>query len=152
MDESMTSAARRVPRGLGSLAETTRSTELLRLLLVWLLICALFAVVSPHFLTARNFLNLGLAISVQGIAAMGVTVALISGALDLSFPVVISMSVVVLARLVSGGAPDVPTVLLVLVLGGMVGLLNGSLCVVLRIDALLVTLATNTALANALVL
>jgi ribose transport system permease protein len=83
---------------------------------------------------------------------MGVTLALTSGSLDLSFPVVISASVVVLARLVSGGAPELPSILLVLGLGGAIGLLNGILCVRLRIDALLVTLATGTALANALVL
>jgi len=152
MDTSAASDSRSARLTVEWFAGAARASDIGRLVAVWLVISAVFAVVSPHFLTVNNFLNLGLAMSVQGIAAMGVTLALISGSLDLSFPVVISASVVVLARLVSGGAPEVPTILLVLFLGGAVGLLNGILCVRLRIDALLVTLATGTALANALVL
>ena len=149
---SVASTTRRSRLSVGSFADAIVANDIGRLVAVWLVISALFAVVAPHFLTVSNFLNLGLAMSVQGIAAMGVTLALTSGSLDLSFPVVISASVVVLARLVSAGAPELPTILLVLGLGGAIGLLNGVLCVRLRIDALLITLATGTALANALVL
>jgi ribose transport system permease protein len=152
MGTSAASTPRRGRLSFGPLADAVVASDLGRLVAVWLAISAVFAVVAPHFLTVNNFLNLGLAISVQGIAAMGVTLALISGSLDLSFPVVISASVVVLARLVSDGASEIPTILLVLGLGGAIGLLNGVLCVRLRIDALLITLATGTALANALVL
>lgn len=152
MDSSAASTPRRARLSAGSLADALVANDIGRLVAVWLVISALFAVVSPHFLSVSNFLNLGLAMSIQGIAAMGVTLALISGSLDLSFPVVISTSVVVLARMVSDGAAEIPTILLVLALGGAIGLLNGVLCVRLRIDALLVTLATGTALANALVL
>jgi ribose transport system permease protein len=152
MNGSTVSTARRGRLSPGSLADAIVNSDTGRLVAVWLVISAIFAVVAPHFMSVSNFLNLGLAMSVQGIAAMGVTLALISGSLDLSFPVVISTSVVVLARLVSGGSPEVPSILVVLALGGAIGLLNGVLCVRLRIDALLITLATNTALANALIL
>ena len=152
MDSSAAAASPRARLSLGSLADAAVASDIGRLVAVWLVISAIFAVVAPHFLTVSNFLNLGLAMSVQGIAAIGVTLALISGSLDLSFPVVISASVVVLARLVSGGAPELLSILVVLAIGAAIGLLNGILCVRLRIDALLITLATGTALANALVL
>jgi ribose transport system permease protein len=152
MDSPPATTARRTRPNLGPLADAVRAGDIGRLVAVWLVISALFAIVAPHFLSVSNFLNLGLAMSVQGIAAMGITLALISGSLDLSFPVVISAAVVSLAKLVSGGAPELPSILLVLAVGGAVGLLNGVLCVRLRIDALLVTLATGTALANLLVL
>src|SRR5689334_12971618 len=103
-------APARARPSVGSLAGGLVSNDIGRLVAVWLVISAFFAVAAPHFLSVSNFLNLGLAMSVQGIAAMGVTLALISGSLDLSFPVVMSASVVVLARLVSGGAPEGPTI------------------------------------------
>jgi ribose transport system permease protein len=152
MDSSAASTTRRARLSVEALTDAVVANDIGRLVAVWLVISAIFAVAAPHFLSVSNFLNLGLAMSIQGIAAMGVTLALISGSLDLSFPVVISASVVVLARMVSDGASEIPTILLVLGLGGAIGLLNGVLCVRLRIDALLVTLATGTALANALVL
>ena len=152
MDSSAAAASPRARLSFGSLADAVVASDIGRLFAVWLAISAIFAVVAPYFLTVSNFLNLGLAMSVQGIAAMGVTLALISGSLDLSFPVVISASVVVLARMVSGGAPELLSILVVLAIGAAIGLLNGVLCVRLRIDALLITLATGTALANALVL
>ncbi|CAN5775342.1 ribose ABC transporter permease [soil metagenome] len=121
-----------------------------RLLLIWLAIAVVFTAVSPFFLTAGNFLNIGLAVAITGVASAGVTVALISGSLDLSFPVVMSISAVTLANLRSGDVPDLVAVGLVLIVAVLCGLLNGILTQGLRIDALLVTLATATILSGGL--
>ena len=79
MDGSAASDSRSARLTVETFAEAVRASDIGRLVAVWLVISALFAVISPHFLTVNNFLNLGLAMSVQGIAAMGVTLALISG-------------------------------------------------------------------------
>jgi ribose transport system permease protein len=136
-------------RPLPSLREVLRS-DTSRLLAILVVLGALFTLLSPHFFSVGNFLNIGLAVSITGVAAAGVTVALLSGSLDLSFPVVMSVSAVLLANLRTGDVPDLLAVLLVIGVAAVCGVLNGVLTQGLRIDALLVTLATATILSGIL--
>ena len=136
-------------RPLPRLREVLRS-DTSRLLAILVVIGALFTLLSPYFFSIGNFLNIGLAVSITGVAAAGATVALLSGSLDLSFPVVMSISAVLLANLRTGDVPDLVAVAIVLAVAAACGLLNGILTQGLRIDALLVTLATATILGGVL--
>jgi ribose/xylose/arabinose/galactoside ABC-type transport system permease subunit len=145
----MTNEAVAHARPLPSIREVLRS-DTSRLGAILVVIGAVFTLLSPHFLSVGNFLNIGLAVSITGVASAGVTVALLSGSLDLSFPVVMSTIAVLLANLRTGDVPDVLAVALVLVVAAGCGVVNGVLTEGLRIDALLVTLATATILSGVL--
>jgi ribose/xylose/arabinose/galactoside ABC-type transport system permease subunit len=121
-----------------------------RLVAIWLVLAVVLTASADNFLTATNFLNIGRAVSITGIAAVGLTVAVIAGAIDLAFPVVISIAAIALAQLDDGGVPWPLAVLAVLAIGAAVGAVNGAASRLLAIDALLVTLASYTILTGLL--
>jgi len=110
------------------------------LLGAWIVIVIIFSVLSPYFLTARNFMNIGLAITVYGITAVGATIVLISGGIDLTVGSVIGLSVIAVGAMLTVGTPLGLAVLGTLLVGGIVGLLNGLLIVKARINPLIATL------------
>lgn len=119
-------------------------SSLARLLAIWGALIVAFGISAPHFLTAGNFLNVGRAVSVTGIAAIGLTIAIVAGSIDLAFPVVISVGAITLAQLVQEGLPAGAAIAAVVAVGAAIGAMNGFLSRALRIDALLVTLAVYT--------
>jgi ribose/xylose/arabinose/galactoside ABC-type transport system permease subunit len=78
------------------------------LLLAWLALMALFATLSPYFLMVQNFKNIGLAITIIGISAVGATIVLISGGIDLTVGSMIGLSVITVGALLTAGVPVVP--------------------------------------------
>jgi ribose/xylose/arabinose/galactoside ABC-type transport system permease subunit len=59
-----------------------------------------FSIVSPYFLSAENFLNIGRLVSIRGIAAAGLTMVTNSGGLDLSIAAVMAAAGMLTASLV----------------------------------------------------
>jgi len=95
-------------------------------------IFVLCALLIDNFLSPLNMRGLGLAISTVGIAACTMLFCLASGHFDLSVGSVIACAGVV-AAIVIGAA---------LLMGLMVGLINGIVIAKLRVNALITTLAT----------
>jgi ribose transport system permease protein len=110
------------------------------LLGAWLALMALFAVLSPYFLMVQNFKNIGLAISIIGISAVGATIVLISGGIDLTVGSMIGLSVITVGALLTTGVPVILAMLLTLLVGCLVGAINGVLIVKGRINPLIATL------------
>jgi len=105
----------------------------------------LFALLTPHFLTASNLLLVMRQMALLAIITVGMTFVLASGEVDLSvgwiFNMVMSAMAVVIVRL------DVNpwvAVLLGLALGALLGAINGSLAVFLGLPTIIVTLGTMT--------
>jgi ribose transport system permease protein len=114
-----------------------------------------FGVLSPAgtFLAANNFRNIGLDTAEILVLAVGMTLLLVAGALDLSVgPLVIFAAVVssktMVAIVGSGATPHhvglaiVAGVVVAVVAGSAWGLLNGFLTVKFKIPAFITTLAT----------
>jgi ribose/xylose/arabinose/galactoside ABC-type transport system permease subunit len=115
------------------------------LALVLLLIAAYF--ISPSFVTAVNLLNVVRQASVVGIAAIGVTLVMITGAVDLSIGAVISLSAVLAATLMAGHNDAVPSSIAVVLLVGLaIGIANGLLVAYFRLPSFILTLGTATAI------
>jgi ribose transport system permease protein len=110
------------------------------LLGAWLVLMALFAVLSPYFLLVQNFKNIGLAISIIGISAIGATLVIVSGGIDLTVGSMIGLSVITVGALLTMGVPVIPAMLLTLLVGCLVGAINGLLIVKGRINPLIATL------------
>ena len=110
------------------------------LLLAWVAIAAVFSFLSPYFLTLQNFRNIGMAISIIGISAVGATIVLISGGIDLTVGSVVGLSVITVGALLSLGVPVGLSVVGALLAGAAVGVVNGLLIVKARINPLIATL------------
>jgi ribose transport system permease protein len=108
-----------------------------------LAISAFIAVTTPNFLDLQNFRNISLQVAVLSIVAIGSTIVILAGGIDLSpgsMIAVLTMSLAVLVKL-----NDVNLWLaipLTLLAGGALGAFNGFLVSYLRIPAFIVTLAT----------
>lgn len=107
-----------------------------------LVLVALFATKSPHFLTVSNFEVIGTAISITGIMAAVSTVVLVSGGLDLSISAVAALGGLIAAKAVAAGLPTGWALLLGLGAGAAAGLVNSVLIVGIGINALIATIGT----------
>ncbi|VDS08450.1 Ribose transport system permease protein RbsC [Paracoccus haematequi] len=111
-----------------------------------LLVCAVFAWLSPYFLTSRNLINIFSQVSEIGIMAAGAALVIIIGGIDLSVGAVLAVSLMVNAWLYRDfGLPFGLSALAGLGVGAFVGLINGVLSTYGRIQPFVATLATMSA-------
>jgi ribose/xylose/arabinose/galactoside ABC-type transport system permease subunit len=111
-----------------------------------ILICLviLFSFLSPSFLTSYNLLILIRQVSFAAISAVGVMFVMISGGIDLSIGTQIVLSNVVLAILLAyQHVPEYIAIPLTLLLGTLMGFINGMLVIKLKIHPLVITLGTS---------
>jgi ribose transport system permease protein len=103
----------------------------------------LFTFTSPYFLTARNLLNIVTQNTYFIIVAVGLAFVMIGGGIDLSVGYQMSLVGVVTAMLMTAyKQPPWLAVTVGLVLGTLLGLLNGLIVTRIRIFPLIATLAT----------
>ena len=111
---------------------------------VWIvvaLVAGVSAIGSEIFLTNLNISNLLGQLLMLGFAAIGETFAVLAGAIDLSVGSMAKLTALLTPGLVDGnGAMVVPVVALMLLLGVVVGLINGLLVTRLHVNAFIVTL------------
>lgn len=110
------------------------------------LVALLVALTTPNFLDPGNISNLFLQVSIVAIIAIGSTVVILSGGIDLSPGSAIALMTMVFATLIKGhGWPMVPAVVAVMLLGLILGLVNGVLTAYVRIPSFITTLAALSA-------
>jgi ribose transport system permease protein len=112
---------------------------------IWIATAALFVVgwiLQPNSFSLSQLLNVLQIASFVGIVAIGQTVVILTGGIDLSVSGVVTL-VNIVAALVMKGDPAriIPTTLLCLAIGVAVGIVNGLLVTKARIVPLIVTLA-----------
>lgn len=113
--------------------------EGLGLVIMYGIILVAMSLLSPYFLTQRNFLNLLLASSVMGIIAMFTTMLMVGGGLDLS----VGSTVALVGVVISHGQYAFGVwgaVLLGLLVALLIGLTNGVLVTWVGINPLITTL------------
>jgi ribose/xylose/arabinose/galactoside ABC-type transport system permease subunit len=109
--------------------------------LVLLLLLAVAALLSEAFLRPAYLLNIVRQAAPVGIAAVGVTLVMIAGGVDLSVGAIISLAAVVAAVLMEGSAANIPYALAAtLAVGGAIGLANGVLIACNRVSPFILTL------------
>jgi ribose/xylose/arabinose/galactoside ABC-type transport system permease subunit len=102
---------------------------------------ALFAILRfDRFVTRDNSAIMLQQTAVIGIGAIGMTLIVISGGVDLSFGSIIALSAVVLALLLEAGAPPLVAAAGAIGLGVMTGVVSGLLVTRLRLMPFIVTL------------
>jgi ribose transport system permease protein len=96
--------------------------------------------VRPYFLTGGNFKIILTQTVIVAVGALGMTLIIVSGGIDLSVGSVVALSSVVAAKLVLLGAPPGVAVLGAVLTGGCVGLVNGGIIATLGMMPFIVTL------------
>lgn len=118
--------------------------------LALLLLLIVSAIASSDFLTSSNLTNVLRQGAPLAVVALGQTVVILVGGLDVSVGAVMSLATVVAARIMEGDPAMVaPTVLIVLALSAAVGAINGFLIGYFRQDAFVTTLAMMLIIAGA---
>lgn len=113
-------------------------------LVVLLLIVILLSILSPYFLTIGNLTNIARQTATLAIVAVGITMVIITGGIDLSVASNISFNNVLMAILIVNFEFSLPLViLLILVSGILLGLFNGFLITILKIPPIIATLSTS---------
>lgn len=119
-------------------------TQNLSLLLALLVLAIVIRTQTDKLLLSSNLVNLAQSIVVVGIVAVVSAAVIVSGGLDLSVGSVAGLSAVV-AALVTEHTAAMLGILTAVVVGLVVGLINGLIITVLRINAVIATLATLSA-------
>src|SRR3954462_11222868 len=88
-------------------------------------IVVVFAVLSPNFLTERNLLNILQQSSINACVALGMTLVIIAGGIDLSVGPTAAISAIAAAAMMIGGVPMALAIPAAVLLGAAAGAANG---------------------------
>ena len=120
--------------------------EVAGILPILVIICILFAFLSPNFLTGGNIVNILRQASINIVLATGMTFVILTGGIDLSVGSILAVSAVVALLVSLLPALSWAAVPAAFLAGLLLGLLNGALITFLDVPPFIVTLGSLTAL------
>ena len=103
-------------------------------------LCLLLWILTPHFLTVANMLNVMEQTSINAIVAVGMTYVIITGGIDLSVGSLLALSGVVLASGLKAAWPAALAIAAALGVGAASGLVNGVVIAFGRLPPFIMTL------------
>jgi ribose transport system permease protein len=103
-------------------------------------LCVIIAVLEPKFLSTGNLGSVARQTAVITVMAMGMTMVMVSGGIDLSIGSMMALAGVTGAFALAGGAPPLLGILTSMTAGAVCGFLNGTAVTSLRIPPFVVTL------------
>ncbi|MFN2339783.1 MAG: ABC transporter permease [Halanaerobium sp.] len=115
------------------------------ILIFFALLLLSVSLVSDKFLSLRNITLVLRQVSITGVMACGITFILISGNFDLSIGSLLSLTTVIMINLHDKIGP-VPAILITLIVGVLIGIINGTLVGYLKLNSMIVTLGMLTVL------
>ncbi len=110
-----------------------------------IILCAVFAILSPYFFTVNNILTVATQTAVIAIIAIGQSYVMITGGIDLSIGSNIAISGMVAGLSMAGGIPALLSCFIGILAGTIVGLLNGLMVSYANMPPFIATLGTMTA-------
>ena len=137
----MSGRARRFP---GFAAPTSQALQYYAVFLVLLAICVALSLASNVFTTIENLGNVSEQVSVVGVTAMGMTLLLVSGNIDLSMGGQVALIGVIVA-LVANWANTPAGMAAGVLVGLMLGVVNGLIVTRLAVNSLVATLGSGLA-------
>jgi len=91
------------------------------------ILCIILWILTPHFLTVSNLLNITQQTAINAIIAVGMTFVIITAGIDLSVGSIMAFSGVVMASVLNAGLPIPLAILIGIGVGILCGLVNGLL-------------------------
>src|SRR5437660_12595575 len=133
--------------------DTTSDSPAPRVTRIWLnrlapflglvLVIAIFAILigdPAHYLSPKNLRTVLAQTVIVAIGAIGMTMIIISGGIDLSVGSTIALTGVITALGIGAGWPPVLALLAAVATGGVIGICNGAMITTLRVVPFIVTL------------
>lgn len=116
--------------------------QLLGPLAAMLVVAVVVALTTDRFLDLGNLANLALQVSIVSLIAIGATIVIFAGGIDLSSGSMVALLTMLMATgLKTYGLPFWPVLLGILLIGAALGALSGVLSAYLRIPSFIVTLS-----------
>jgi rhamnose transport system permease protein len=112
------------------------------LLVVLVILTIVMSQLSPYFLTTSNLLDTTRLFTESGLIALGMTLVIITGGIDISVGSILGLSSITLGLLYQDGVPLPIAIMCAIVVGVLCGLGNGLLVTRLALHPLAITLAT----------
>lgn len=109
----------------------------------------IITIINPRFLSFNNVLNVLRQASVNAVISIGMTLVILTGGIDLSVGSILAICGAVCAKLMLAGINPILAIILTLVLGGVIGAINGGLVSYCKLQPFIVTLVTMTFLRGA---
>jgi ribose transport system permease protein len=103
-------------------------------------LCVIIAVLEPRFISSGNLASVARQTAVITVMAMGMTMVMVSGGIDLSVGSMMALAGVAGAFALAGGAPPVVGIMASMAAGGVCGFMNGAAITTLKIPPFIVTL------------
>ena len=119
----------------------TRKTEF-SIIIFTLLIYVIFSVLAVNFNKLTNIMVIVQQVAINGIVALGVTIVIMIGGMDLSVGSIVTLCGVCAGMMDNAGFPLWIIITLVIIVGISAGTINGLLITNLKIPDIIVTLAT----------
>jgi ribose transport system permease protein len=116
-----------------------------------IIICAFMSIREPRFATEDNFYNITRNFAFIGIMALGATLVIITGGIDLSVGSVMGLVAVACGLALEGGYPWYVAVIAGLAAGAITGAINGGLIAYVGLSPFVVTLGMLSAARSAAV-
>jgi ribose transport system permease protein len=128
---------------------TEKMTQMLRFglrdmgtLLGLVILCVIFASLTDVFMTKQNLINILQQSSINACIAIGMTLVIISGGIDLSVGPVAALAAVLSAAMLVAGYPIAVAIASALLVGMLCGAMNGALIAYAGLQPFIVTLGT----------
>src|SRR3954449_1053872 len=102
-------------------------------LLGLVILCAVLGILSDHFLTFDNLINVFRQSAVNALIALGQLLVIITAGIDLSVGSVMGLSCVLAALMMKSGVPPALALVAALGIGAALGAINGTLLTKLRL-------------------
>lgn len=107
----------------------------------FLLIFIIIAIISPNFLTSSNLISITRQVAINAILACGMTFVILTGGIDLSVGSASALNATVIALLLKNNFPVIPTLIFSLILGCIIGAINGFFVTKTKLPPIIVTLS-----------
>ncbi len=136
------SAVKAKKKASGQVKKLGSSSSIVGILIALAALCLDLTIASPVFLTTSNLLNVSQQISINFVVAVGMTLVIISGGIDLSVGSNVAFTGLVMGLMMKAGVPVGISILVCLIMAGVIGLVNGGLISFLNLPPFIATLGT----------
>ena len=108
------------------------------------LIVIVITVLNPSFMTTDNILNILRQVSISALIAFGMTFVILTGGIDLSVGSTLALTGAIAASMLASGMDPVLTMFTALLIGAILGAINGVIIAKGKVAPFIATLATMT--------
>lgn len=112
------------------------------ILIALIILLIFFSITTEGFLSSTNIFNIMRQVAVNGIAAVGMTMVIMTGGIDISVGSMMGVASVGCATLMINGVHPVPAILFMLLLGLGIGIVHGFFVYDIELPPMIATLAT----------